>query len=125
MDKNKLIEKINKVKILSRDYKLIYEVLDELGIAYKKTTCSKCRRDLLNIAKEELGLIEDAASESDFNTLNNNDLNEYEYIYTHNMPLKWEGKIIKKNSPKNVIQSFCEANPSYCMKQIKINFNNK
>lgn len=116
MEKQNLIEKINSIKDINKDYNLIYEVLDELGVKYKKTTCHKCRRDLLNIAKEELELIDDASELSSW------DNEEYEWIYTFDRPLKWEGKIYSKGTSKRALVPFCEAHPQYCMKQTKINF---
>lgn len=67
MSKDEMLKKLNKLNIMKNsDIETLYTILDELNIKYKKTLCSKCRRDLLNIAKEEVGLIQDASTESDF-----------------------------------------------------------
>lgn len=90
----------------NKQIKEIYAILDELGIKYKKTTCKKCRRDLLNILREEAGMIESAADESEFNS----NLN-YEYIYTPNRPCIWNGHIINQDTPVEVIREFVKQFP--------------
>lgn len=115
MEKAQLIEKINQVKNINTDYKIIYEVLDELGISYKRTTCHKCRWDLFNIAREELGLLDDASEMSGFN-------DEFDYIYTFHRPVSWMGKIVKKTSSQELLRDFCTEHPTFCMKQQKIEF---
>lgn len=82
----------------------IYALLDELGIAYKRTKCSRCRKDLLNILREEAGIIESAANESDFNS-------NSEYIYTATRPQIWNGYIINQDTPVEVIREFVKQFP--------------
>lgn len=79
MDKQLLIDKINAIQNPVKEKQTIYDVLTELNIPFKKTSCSKCINDLLNIAKEELGLIGSAAEESDFN--GENTTKTYKYTY--------------------------------------------
>jgi len=92
----------------------IYALLDELNITYKKTKCARCRRDLLNILREEAGLIESAANESGFNTYSNT-----EYVYLLDRPQTWNGHFINQDTPPEVIRAFLEQFPNgyYKLKQ--------
>ena len=111
MDRQYLIDKINSVGDVSKDRNAIYEVLTELGISYKKTNCHKCLQDLLNIAKEELGLIGDAADVSSFN-------DDFEYVYICDRAQSWNGHIINQNTPVKVIREFVKSHPNgYYIKQ--------
>lgn len=87
----------------------IYSLLDELGITYKKTTCKKCRRDLLNILKEEAGIIESAADNSEFNA---EPETETEWEYICNRAQTWHGNIIDGNTPDEVIREFIKQFPT-------------
>lgn len=100
-------QRIKAITDSNKQIKEIYALLDELGIKYKKTSCKKCRRDLLNILREEAGMIESAADESDFNS----NLN-YEYIYTPNRPCIWNGQIINQDTPVEVIREFVKKFPN-------------
>lgn len=100
-----MICKIKSVKDVIKDKKTIYEVLDGLGIKYKKTNCKKCLRDLKLVALEELGMIDSAADESDFNS--NSD-----YIYIPSRPCIWNGQIINQNTPLEVIREFVKKFPN-------------
>lgn len=84
----------------------IYEALDFLGIPFKKTTCKRCRQDLLNIVREELGLIDDAAELSSFNSDG-----EKCYTYTCDRPQTWNGYVIDNNTPVEIIRKFIERFP--------------
>ena len=79
----------------------LYAILDELGVSYKKTNCKKCRRDLYNIALEEVGMIEDASVESDFNV-------KYKYLPKRMMLWKRGDQYIKlsKDTPVEVIEQY-------------------
>lgn len=107
MDKTQLIEKIQSVRDVSEDRNVIYEVMSELGISFKKTNCRKCLGDYFNICKEELGLLESAADTSDFND---------KWIYKAIRPTSWNGKIISKDSDQETLSKFCHIHPDYCMK---------
>lgn len=85
----------------------IYALLDELGIIYKKTKCGKCRKDLLNILREEAGLIEDAAEESEFGKET-----ETEFTYLLNRPQSWNGHLICQDTPVEVIREFVKQFPN-------------
>lgn len=118
MNKEELIEKVNSIHNLRTDQKILYEVMEELGIKFKKTTCIKCREDYLLVVKEELGMIENAAEESSFDRT--------EYRYLHNRSFSWvapDGKriIIGKNTPVEYIEQFVENHPGYYKKLNKEN----
>ena len=104
-NREQLKEKILSVKDANKDIKIVYEVLDELGIKYKRTKCQRCRNDLRNIALEELGLIDDAAEMSDFN-------GEYEYEYLLARPQSWNGHLMDQDTPAEVIEKFLKQFPN-------------
>lgn len=110
MDKEELIKKVEGITNLKKQYKELYEVMDILGIAYKRTTCSKCRKDYLNIVKEELGMIENAAEHSDFNG--------GKWVYLRDRSFSWtmiDGKkvIINANTPQNIIEEFVKEHKGF------------
>lgn len=104
MTREEMIEAIVAVKDPKKEKQTIYKVLDELGVAYKKTNCGKCLQDLYNIAREELGLIADASAESDFN-------GPVRYEYLKDIQYVWRGKILDGNTPADVIEQFMASNP--------------
>ena len=118
MDKQQIISKAKQIVDPARQSQLLYECLDALGIKYQKSTCHKCRRDLFAILLEELDLIEDASEFSGW------DNSEFTWIFSYPRPVRWNGKIINKNTNKVLLTEFCEENPSLCLKQYKIDFNN-
>ena len=79
MDKEQLIKNIQSITNPVKEKQIIYDTLTELNIPFKKTSCSKCINDLLNICKEELGIIGNAAEISDFNT--EKVVKTYKYIH--------------------------------------------
>lgn len=92
---------------------LIYEALDYLQISYKKTSCKRCRQDLLNIVKEELGLIGSAADESDFNKRNCG------WECNLSRPLFWNGYQIWVDTPDNIIEEFNKVFPNKYFKRVE------
>ena len=106
---NEIRETIAAITDANEDINLIYSLLDALEIPYKKTTCKKCRRDLLNILREEAGLIESAADNSEFNTESET---ETEWDYICNRPQSWRGYIMDGNTPANVIAEFVKQFPT-------------
>lgn len=66
IDEEALIAKVNSITNVHKQTELLYSIMDELGLKYKRTRCFKCHIDYLNIVKEELGLIEDASEQSKF-----------------------------------------------------------
>lgn len=68
MERTETIEWLKKARMTpKRNLQKLYSILDELGLSFKRTSCIKCLRDYYNMALEELGGIEDAAEESEFN----------------------------------------------------------
>lgn len=116
MDKEELIRKVESIKNLKTDYKLLYEIMDELGVSYKKTSCMKCRRDYLNIVKEELGMIESASEESDFNITTTG-----EYVYLRDRNFIWTKQDgtrvrISKTTPVEEIEEFVKTHKGFYKK---------
>lgn len=110
MNKEELIKKVESIKDLKKDYKILYEIMNELGISFRKTTCSKCRQDYLNVVKEELGMIESAAEQSDFNG--------GKWVYLRERSFSWtmlDGKkvIINANTPQNIIEEFVKTHKGF------------
>lgn len=99
-----MTEAILAVEDVKKGKDTIYAVLTELGIPFKKTTCIKCLRDLRYIAMEELGLIQSAAEESDFN-------GDYEYEYLKPVQYQWRGNLLNQRTPVPVIEAFLKAHP--------------
>lgn len=87
----------------------IYALMDELGLKYSKTTCSKCRRDLLNILREEAGQIEDASAESAFDAADIDWSYDYEYIYPRK--IWWHGHEIGPDTPREIVEAFVRLIP--------------
>ena len=106
-NKEALTLKIKSVKNPVKEIETVYSVLDELGVKYKKSTCSRCRRDLYNIALEELGVISSAADKSSF------DANDYEYEYLGKKPQAWKGHIIDQDTDPAIIAEFIKSFPTY------------
>ena len=102
-----LKEQFADIKTATRsNISLIYKALDDLQIPYKKTSCSRCRQDLLNIVREELGLIESAAEESSFN-----DKQKCGWVYKVDRPIFWNGHKMDNNTPKEIIEQFVKRFP--------------
>lgn len=114
MTREEMIEALSHITNFKAQRKELYPIADELGIKYKKTTCTKCTRDLYNIIREELGLIEDAAEESDFNYDPYN--GQYEYIYLPKRSVGWMGYIIGQDTPVEIIEKFNAKFPGYYRK---------
>lgn len=114
MDRQELVEKIQSVKDVKKQAETIYEVLDTLGISYKRTQCRKCLADLKNIAEEELGIIGDAAEVSSFDTPEG-----AEYVYLLDRPQSWNGHIISQDTPAEVIREFVKAFPKGYFKKVE------
>lgn len=100
-------DRIAKLKSPNKDIKEIYALMDELGITYKKTSCSKCRTDYLNILREEAKLIEDAAEESAFNEVDEN----AEYRFIRKVGTVWKGKLYDGNTPMPMVREFVKHFP--------------
>lgn len=110
MEKEELLSRFRAISDPYRQKQELYDILDLLGISYKKTNCRRCILDYYNIVREELGLIEDASEFSSFN-------GDKEYIYLLNRTFKWKynGKIftINQNTPKYIIEEFIKTHKGY------------
>lgn len=121
MEKQELIEKLNSIKDVEKDVKILYSLMDDLGLKYEKTRCHRCRMDYLAMCKEELGLIADASQLSLFNDEENEvhdeDLEEKvlkRWYYRATRPTSWNGHIVSDASDYSVLEKFCESHTSYC-----------
>lgn len=120
-NKEELIQRVAAIKDVKKQYNEIYEVLTELKIKFKKTTCKRCLQDLLNICKEELGMIESAAESSSFNkttrTINT------EWVYLHPFPIGWtyngERYLMDKYTPSEIIEEFVKTHKYFYKKNKK------
>lgn len=110
MDNNELLSSI---KDVSKDREILYQLLSNLGITYKKTNCRKCLNDLYNIALEEMGIIKNAAEKSEFDR----QTKDGKWVYVCNRPQTWKGHIIDQNTPEDVIVEFVKAFPNGCYRR--------
>lgn len=99
--------RIADIKDVVRQKAELYAILDEMGVKYKKTRCIKCLKDLLNIAKEEAGMIGSAAEASDFN------LSSRKWKYVKNNPVLWRGFIFDDNTPEEMVEKFVRYHNGY------------
>lgn len=96
-----IVENLNPIA----EKKVLYDVMDKLGISFKKTNCNKCLRDYYYIVKEELGLIDNAAEMSDFNGSDCTS-DEGEYIYIKSKPVYWNGHKMDGKTDVETIRAF-------------------
>lgn len=108
MTRQEMIDRVNIVKSPFKERTALYQIADELGIKYKKNNCPKCAKDLWNILREELGLIESAADESDFNSTTENV--EYRFIHSSG-GVYWKGRRYTQDTPTPYIKHFLKYFP--------------
>jgi hypothetical protein len=113
MTQEELRERTLAIKDPARQPEELYALLDAAGITYQKSTCHRCRIDLYNILREELGLIESAAEESDFNELPEG----AELVFIYPRPVKFNGKIIKKSSSQETMLTLYRVHPEFFLVQ--------
>lgn len=113
MTQEELRERTLAIKDPARQPEELYALLDAAGITYQKSTCHKCRIDLYNILREELGLINSAAEESDFNELPEG----AELVFIYPRPVKFNGKIIKKSSSQETMLTLYRVHPEFFLVQ--------
>ena len=115
------IERVKKIKNVNRQVNEIYNLLDEIGMKYKKTGCSKCRKDLLNILREEAGLIEHADEVSDFNDGRpmGDDGSNKEFEYLLPKPQFWQGHRIDQDTPTEIVRAFVAKHPTGYYRKIE------
>ena len=114
LSKDKLLAAANAITNPVKQQEEIYMLMDALGIAYKRTNCGRCLRDYLNIVKEELGAMANAAEESEFNA----ETSEWEYVYIHPRTVLWHGCKMNQDTPKAIVDEFIKEHPvGYYTKQ--------
>lgn len=77
----------------------LYDMMDALGIKYRKTSCKKCLADYRAMVMEEVGLITSAADNSAWD-------GEAEYKYLKDRDYSWQGHRLNQDTPKWVIRRF-------------------
>lgn len=114
MEKDQIKEKLNQIVDPYKEKQQLYEVMDLLGLKYRRTNCKSCIIDYYHICMEELEMISDASEASDWDT------RDYELIYNYPRPVNWKGKIVKKSSPREVHEAFYVDHPQFYIKQLKL-----
>ena len=104
-EKKELIVQVEQITEPFEQRAKVYSILEKLVSPYKKTTCKKCVKDYLNIIREELGIIDNAADESDFNAVEESKA-ENGYVYLKLKPVAWNGHILDQNTPVGIIELF-------------------
>lgn len=94
MDKEELLKAANNIVSPVKQKEEIYTLMNALGLTYKRTNCGRCLRDYLNIVKEELKIIKNAAEVSEFNETGE----EVSYTYNHHRAVRVRGKVYNKSS---------------------------
>ena len=112
IDKEKLLEAANNIANPVKQKEEIFALMDTLGLTYRQTNCGRCLRDYLNIIKEELKIIKNAAEVSEFNETGG------EYIYIHPRTVLWHGYKINQFTPVDVIEEFVKKFPVGYYQQI-------
>lgn len=111
MEKQEMIKMVNAIKDPSKEKQTIYKLGKELGLKLEPTKCGRCLRDYVEIIKEELGLIDNAADSSDFN-------GEYDYVYVRGKAVWWNGHILDNNTPINIKEEFYKKVPEGFYKRV-------
>lgn len=127
MTREEIRERAIAIKNPIAEYTTVYELLDELGITYKKTTCHKCRIDLYNILREEVGLIDSAADNSEFNEEHTEEKElpeDTELVFIYPRPVRFGKLIVSKDSSQKTMMKMYKAHPKFFLVQKKLNFEN-
>lgn len=124
MTKEEMIGLVGTIKNPIKQKKLIFQLANELGLKFKPTNCGKCLKDYVNILKEELGLINNASEESDFNEEHTDIPNveegpKNEWIYAVDRPVVWNGHLIDDNTPEDVKMAFIQRFPTGYFKKVE------
>lgn len=137
MTKEEIREKFDAITDPYNQKNELYEVLDLLGIKYKKTNCKNCILDYFHMAQEELGIIEDASEESNFNewahednqpsTVLKDDSQQVQTVlrYVWPRPVSWKGHIINDRTPESVKREFHKTHKGFYIEQAVIQFETK
>lgn len=102
MTKEEIRERLQAKSDITRQE--LYDIMDALGLAYRKTNCKKCLADYKLIVMESVGLIESAADNSAWDE-------EAEYEYLKGEDYSWQGHRLNADTPKWVIRRFFASEP--------------
>lgn len=136
MTREEIREKFDAITDPYNQKQELYEVLDLLEIKYKKTNCRNCILDYFHMAAEELGIIEDASEESNFNniepteqtaTVLKDDSQQVQTVlrYVWPRPVSWKGHIINDRTPESVKREFHKTHKGFYIEQATIPFETK
>lgn len=133
MTREEIREKLDAITDPYNQKQQLYEVLDLLEIKYKKTNCRNCILDYFHMAQEELGIIEDASEESNFNhietteqpaTVLKDDSQQVQTVLRYVWPrtVKWDGHIINDRTPEEIKRQFHKTHKGFYIEQAIIPF---
>lgn len=114
MTKEEMKEKVLAIKDPKKERYVIYQIGKELGLKLKPTNCGKCLRDYVNMLKEELGLIENASEQSDFN-----EVTESGYLFKPHKAVAWNGHIMNQDTPVEIIEQFVKVTGDRYYKKVE------
>lgn len=117
MNREEIREKLDAITDPYNQKQQLYEVLDLLEIKYKKTNCRNCILDYFHMAQEELGIIEDASEESNFNE---QPATVLKYVWPRTV--SWKGHIINDRTPESVKREFHKTHKGFYIEQAIIPF---
>ena len=126
MTREEIREKFDAITDPYNQKQELYEVLDLLEIKYKKTNCRNCILDYFHMAAEELGIIEDASEESNFNNIEPSTEQPATVLkYVWPRPVSWKGHIINDRTPESVKREFHKTHKGFYIEQATIPFETK
>lgn len=103
MTKEEIRERLQAKSDITRQE--LYDIMDALGLTYRKTNCKKCLADYRAMVMEEVGLIKSAADNSGWDE-------EAEYEYLKGEDYSWQGHRLNQDTPKWVIRRFFASAPA-------------
>ena len=124
MTKEEMIKAIGGIVQPFKQRETLYAIADELEIKYKRNSCPKCAKDLWNIIREELGLIDNAAEESDFNGESDEG---YVWVWNGGRAVSWNGHIMNADTPQEIISEYIKVGGDryYHLEKNEENINNQ
>lgn len=125
MTREEIREKFDAITDPYNQKQELYEVLDLLEIKYKKTNCRNCILDYFHMAQEELGIIEDASEESNFNHTEQTEQPATVLKYIWPRTVSWKGHIINDRTPESVKREFHKTHKGFYIEQATIPFETK
>ena len=103
MTKEEIRERLQSKSDITRQE--LYDIMDALGLEYRRTSCKKCLADYRAMVMEEVGLIESAADNSAWD-------GEAEYEYLMDRDYSWQGHRLNQDTPKWVVRRFMASHPN-------------